>query len=337
MSEKTEEPTARRLQKAFADGDAPISTALGQALAFVVALALAPALVASAVVLGTSLLQGALRDGVAASPWELALAVLAGTVPIVAAAAATAGVVAGVQAGGAFAVHKLAPDLSRLDVVSGLGKLLTRQRLWSVFRAVIAAAVVGALFARELARELPSLAASTGELGSAAFVAGTLIRRAAWRAALVGLGLALVDLLVVRQGWLARLRMTKDEVKREHKESEGDPELVAARKRAHQELLASAAVHAVRDATVLIVNPTHLCTALDWDEEQSDAPRVIAQGDGDLARRMIAAAEQWGVPVVRDVPLAHALKELAVGDEIPEALYEAVAEILRELLDRADA
>jgi type III secretion protein U len=80
------------------------------------------------------------------------------------------------------------------------------------------------------------------------------------------------------------------------------------------------------------VNPTHLACALRYDEKEGDqAPVVVASGEGDLAARIVQAAHDYGVPVVRDVPLARALVELDVGDVIPEALYEAVAEILREI------
>jgi flagellar biosynthesis protein FlhB len=79
------------------------------------------------------------------------------------------------------------------------------------------------------------------------------------------------------------------------------------------------------------VNPTHLATALRYDEGEGDeAPVVVANGEGDLAKRIVEAAHAYGVPVVRDVPLARALAELEIGEQIPEALYEAVAEILRE-------
>jgi type III secretion protein U len=105
----------------------------------------------------------------------------------------------------------------------------------------------------------------------------------------------------------------------------------AARHRAHKEMLASAAIHAVREATVVIVNPTHLAVALRYQEQEDAAPCVLAQGQGDLARRIIEAAHAYGVPVVRDIPIARALSELELGDEIPEALYEAVAEILKEV------
>jgi flagellar biosynthesis protein FlhB len=124
--------------------------------------------------------------------------------------------------------------------------------------------------------------------------------------------------------------MGKDEVKREHKESDGDPQMKAARERARHELLASATIANVKGASVVIVNPTHLACALRYDDKDGDtAPVVVATGRGDMATRIIEAAHAYGVPVLRDVPLARALVELEVGDVIPEALYEAVAEILQ--------
>jgi flagellar biosynthesis protein FlhB len=96
-------------------------------------------------------------------------------------------------------------------------------------------------------------------------------------------------------------------------------------------MLNSASVLAVKDATVLIVNPTHLACALRYDRDGDGAPAILAQAEGFLAQRMIDAARAYGVPIVRDIPIAHALKVLAVGDEIPEELYEAIAEILREV------
>jgi flagellar biosynthesis protein FlhB len=90
-------------------------------------------------------------------------------------------------------------------------------------------------------------------------------------------------------------------------------------------------VHAVREATVVIVNPQHLATALRYLEAEDDAPTVVASGEGDLAQRIQDAARTYGIPIVRDVPVARALSELEIGDTIPEALYEAVAEILREV------
>ena len=147
----------------------------------------------------------------------------------------------------------------------------------------------------------------------------------------MGLALGLVDLLLTRRAWLQRHRMSKDEIKREYRESEGDPALKAARRRAHQEALTGATLGALKTASVVIVNPTHLATALKYGQDEDLAPSVVAQGQGEMAKLIIDAARAYGVPIVRDVPVARALNDLEIGDEIPEALYEAVAEILREL------
>jgi FlhB-like protein len=79
-----------------------------------------------------------------------------------------------------------------------------------------------------------------------------------------------------------------------------------------------------------------LATALRYDEHRDEAPRVLSQGAGDLARRIVDAARAYGVPVIQDVPVARALQELEVGDEIPEALYEAVAEVLRTVWEEQE-
>ena len=99
----------------------------------------------------------------------------------------------------------------------------------------------------------------------------------------------------------------------------------------------SSRIHAVRDATVVIVNPTHLANALRYVEGEDDAPLLVAKGEGDLARRIVEAAHAYGIPVVQDVPVAHALAEIAEGDSIPPGLYEAVAAILRDIMEQEES
>ena len=337
MSDKTEQPTPRRLKRAREEGDSPISGPLVQAAGFIAALALAPTAVEAIASRMQNLVIRALgAPEQAFSAASLAAEVLLLSVPAVLAAAVAAAAIGIVQTGGVVAMQKLAPDLARTNPLSGMRQLFSWQRGLSVLRALLAASIVGWLTLRLLVDRAPDVAATVGSPVAAAALAGTLSERLAWFAALVGLALAGLDLLVTRFSWLRRLMMTRDEVKREFREAEGDPEIKAARKRAHHEMLHQAAISAVRDASVLIINPTHLASALRYTEEDDDsAPRVLAQGAGELADRMIDAARAYGVPIVRDVPVARALHELEVGDEIPEALYEAVAEILREVWEQA--
>ena len=194
--------------------------------------------------------------------------------------------------------------------------------VWVVLRAELRG--VAGLPARD--------AAST--LGALGLLLGALVLRVG--AVVTGLGV--LDLLYQRWRFAKDQRMTKEEVKREHKEAEGDPQDKQNRKRAHREIVEHGVLEQVRRADVLIVNPTHLAVALLYDEEAgAEAPEVLARGGDHLARRMIAAAEEAGVPVLQDVPLARALFELEVGELIPEGLYDAVAAVLRAAYGEREA
>ena len=335
MSDKTEEATPKRLRKAREEGDSGASAFAAQSLAFLVAVVLLPAAIRALIERSASDLRSVLvrapTAGVSFDASELGGEVLALSVPVLLAAALAGAVGHVVQTGGFVATGRLSPKLDKLNIFEGIKNLFSAQRLTAVVRALVSGSVVAWLAYRGLRSHLADLAHTTGRLQYVGVVASEIARKIALDAAIVGIALGALDMLVVRRAWRKRLMMSKDEVKREYKESEGDPQTKAARERAHQEMLASATVGNVKNATVVVVNPTHFATALKYDEKDGDeAPVVVATGEGDLAQRIIAAARDYGVPVLRDVPLARALAELQVGDAIPEALYEAVAEILRE-------
>jgi flagellar biosynthesis protein FlhB len=343
VSDKTEDPTPRRLRKARALGDSGASSYAAQSVAFLVAVAVVPvairALVSRASMDLRAALEGAPRVAASGATFDspaFAATVLALVVPALAVIALTGAAAHVVQTGGTVATGRLAPRIDRLDPVAGAASLVSGARLFAVGRALVAACVVAWLAYRDLAGRIVDIARVAGRAPWTGVVIADVAGRLAWHAAAVGLALGIVDFFVTRRSWLGRLRMTKDEVRREAREAEGDPMLRAARQRAYQELNAQAAIASVRTATVVVVNPTHLACALRYDEKAGDeAPVVVASGEGDLAARIAQAAQAWGVPIVRDVPLARALVELGVGEAIPEALYEAVAEILRELYDEA--
>jgi flagellar biosynthesis protein FlhB len=142
-----------------------------------------------------------------------------------------------------------------------------------------------------------------------------------------------VDYLLKRRAHFKRLRMTREEVKREHREEEGDPRHKAERRRVHRRLLQEAAMRAVPRASVVITNPTHLAVALRYERGAMRAPAVTAKGQHLHAEQIRSLARTHGVPIRRDPPLARALYELELEEEIPEALYDAVAEVLRVLAD----
>jgi flagellar biosynthesis protein FlhB len=179
----------------------------------------------------------------------------------------------------------------------------------------------------------PALAGVAGLVGAAPVrlltALGELSSRLAGRVALVALALGVADYLFVWRRHARGLRMTRDEVRRESKESEGDPSHRAERKRLHREILEQRMVEEVRKADFVVVNPDHIAVALRYDRDGEGAPVVVASGERLMADRIRQVARQAGVPIFRDVTLARSLHELPEGAEIPVALYEAVAEVLR--------
>lgn len=337
MSEKTEEPTPKRLQKAREDGDSGQSTALSQAFGFLVGTFALPGAIGASIALIQPLLVSGLRSASAFEPRiafqasQIAGIVALAPLPLLGTVAAASGLVSFVQTGGFIATKKLQPKLDHLDVIKGIKGLFSTQRIFSVVRSFATALLVGYLaysVVRAHLADLARLAESPQHLPKMAEVMSLALLK---RAALVTFVLGVVDVLVVRRAWRKRLMMGKDEVKREHKESDGDPQLKAAREKLHHEMLAQSTVGNVKRASVVVVNPTHIACALRYDTDEGDqAPVLVASGEAELARRIVEAARSYGIPVLRDVPLARALFELEIGDEIPEALYEAVALILRE-------
>ena len=335
MSEKTEAPTPRRLKKAREDGDSPVSAALIQAVGFIAVVAMLPWFIAAAADSFQGLLTSAL-DGSAGVGTEALWEVVWLTLPIVGVAAAAALAAGLVQTGGVFAAKRISPELSRLSPATGLGALFSGQRAISVFRALAAAVVVAWICWEVLPAGAKPLAATVGNASGAATAGGSLALTLLRVAAGVGLALAALDVVVTRFSWKKRLRMSRDEVKRERKEAEGAPELNQARERVGREALFGASVETLRDATVLVVDDSRLATALKYKGEGGGAPEVIAHGRGELATLMREGARAYGVPAVRDVAVARALMTVEVGDAIPEAVYESVAEILREAWSASD-
>jgi flagellar biosynthesis protein FlhB len=339
LSDKTEEPTPRRLRKAREDGDSGASAYAAQSIAFLVAAAIAPGAVRAAAeratggLIATTAVHGsAVARALDFDPWDLAWAVLAPALPLVAATAAASAVAQSIQAGGHVTLQRATPKLERLDPIAGLRALFSATRAFAVARAVLGGATVAWLAYGVIAAHAVDVARTAGRPAWVPPLLAALSEALLTRAALVGLLLGVVDLLVTRRAWLRRLRMTKAKVKREHRDAEGDPQLKAARERAHHELLAQATLAAVKNASVVVVNPTHIACALRYDETRGDeAPVVVTSGRGAAAAQIHRAAREYAVPVVRDVALARALVELEAGETIPEALYEAVAAILSEV------
>jgi flagellar biosynthesis protein FlhB len=242
VSSKTEQPTARKLRRARLLGQWPVSSALTQALAFVAVVALLPTLVAAAAARLGAGLRAALEDpGALPAPSAIAFEVLALTLPLLGAAALTAVAVGLIQGGGVVAWRRLSPDAARLSPLPGLARLLSLESFMSVVRACAAAVLIVWIGFQLLYRHAGEVVAATGGVAAIGVAAGILVQRLLWIAALVGLALAVLDVVVVRVAFMNRHRMSRDEVRREQREAEGDPEVRARRRRAHEELASTLA------------------------------------------------------------------------------------------------
>ncbi|NMC69617.1 MAG: EscU/YscU/HrcU family type III secretion system export apparatus switch protein [Myxococcales bacterium] len=341
---RTEEPTPRRLREARRRGEVPRSRDLTAAVSLwfvLAAVALLVVPVAGTVVeaLGRTLSRAGSADPSAAAT-EAAIWVQIGArlaLPVLLAAVAAALGCGIVQVGGLFTVEPLRPRLERIHPGRGVRRLFGRgwfEALKSLLKFV-AVATAAWLAGRGAWDELP--AAARGDAGSVAQVLAAALARLAVAAGALLLALGAVDLLYQRWRHRRDLRMTREEVRREQREEEGDPQQRAERRRLHRELLAQRMVLDVPRATCVIVNPTHVAVALRYEEEDPDGvPVVLAKGEGDLARRIVAAARAAGVPVLRNAAVARSLLACELGAAIPERLYEAVAEVLRIVLEERD-
>lgn len=343
--ERTEEPTPKKLRDARKKGQVWKSRELGSALTLLAAAMVLGGTAGSIVEAHVATLRLAIDAAagrVTASPGallEASVSLAAGAVAPLLAALVIAGTLASfVQVGALWSPEVIAFSPERLDPIEGAKNLFSGKRAIELLKSLAIVAIVGGVAYVTLRDGLRGTLALGGREPLAILRAGgTLARSMMLRTGGAMLGIAVLDVLYQRWRWMRDLRMTKEEVKREHKESEGDPHTKQARERLRHEIMQHSALEQVRKADVLIVNPTHLAIALRFDEaSEQSAPEVLAKGQDELAQRMIQAAREAGVPIMRDVPLAHGLYELEVGDEIPEALYEAVAAVLRAAWSERD-
>jgi type III secretion YscU/HrpY family protein len=335
--EKTEEPTAKKLREARKRGEVWKSrqlTTAGMLLAMAAVLWATGESALARLETSWGLAIAGIDGGAAGAIRALtasASIMLSIVLPILVVAVVVAVLTQVLQTGPLFTTEPLSPKLERLDPIAGIKRIFSQKNFVELIKSSFIVLVVSIVVILTLEGSLRGVIGLVGRDAMAALAAaGVLVTRLFVRVGAVMVAIAIMDVLYQRWRYQKDQRMTKDQVKREHKEAEGDPHLKRERDRTHREIVTHGVLESVREADVLVVNPTHLAVALRYDAEgELDAPEVVAKGQEDLARRMIQAAEAAGVPIMRDMPLARALFELEVGVEIPERLYEAVAVILR--------
>ncbi|MGE5585653.1 MAG: flagellar biosynthesis protein FlhB [Bacillota bacterium] len=234
------------------------------------------------------------------------------------------------QVGLVLSAEPLAPRLSRLDPAAGMARIFSGRALAELLKSCAKVFIVGYYGYVTLLQDYPALVATGAmEPGQILATVGGLALRLGFRVGIALAVLAALDYAYQRWEFEKSLRMTKQEVKEELRQTEGDP-LVRARIRARQRQIAThRMMQDVPKADVVVTNPVHLAVALKYDPGTMKAPKVVAKGARLLAQRIRDLAVANGVPIVENKPLAQALyKAVDVGGEIPAHLYKAVAEIL---------
>jgi len=335
QEDRTEAATARRLQQAREQGQVPISRELAH-LAGMVAVAMALAFAGSRTWQETCFRLTAFlshADAPAlAGPDGIRLAtetMLRGMAPFVLAAlAGSAGAVL-LQTGGLLSLSALKLDFGRLNPGAGLRRLLGSANLADGGKSVLKLLVIGFVVWQVLAGDLPALTRLPFQdprllLAQAAPpVFHVLMVVLIAQAFIAGLDIFLVRLRHARQ-----LRMSRQDLRDEQKETDGDPKIKARIRQIRMQRARKRMMAAVPNATVVITNPTHYAVALAYDRAKNAAPRVVAKGVDSMAARIREVAEASRVPLVANPPLARALYQVEVDRDIPAEHYQAVAEII---------
>lgn len=336
--DKTEEPSQKKLDDARQEGNVWKSKDLSGVVAFAAAMSVVSATWQSF----ETRIKELFLFGVdhIAHPQDLTLAtqqlmvlsvqaMLLSCIPVAFTAAFAGGMMEFLQVGALFAIKALMPNFGKLNPIEGLKNLIGKKQVIelvkSMFKLSVTAWVVWGVVTEAMGLVVATI---HGDAPLTMTVMGELVSRVVKKVVGVFIAFAIFDVWWQRTSWMKDQMMSKDDVKKEYKESEGDPHHKAKRKELAHELLEGAQMDAVKGADVIVTNPEHVAVALKYDKAKDGAPRVIAKGMELRAAGIRELAKKYDVPMLRNVPLAHALLRLEVNEEVPEDLYDAVAEVL---------
>ncbi len=338
--QKTEQPTEKRIRDSRKKGQVFKSNDLTQAFLFITASAVLAFAGGSFVgelqeimrsffrveILGGAVSHTEMLAWMGAA-WTKVLVMLA---PMLVALAFVAGFLTFLQVRALFSMEVIQPKIEKLNPLKGLKNIFGQARTYiELVKNLVKFAVIFALVYITLSGSIRDIVlAGRIDLAESAGMATKMMFDLLFRIGVVFLVLGGADFFLQKKLYMKNLMMSKEEVKREYKESEGDPHIKQARKQSHEELLSNNMMQSVPKADVVVVNPTHMAVAVRYEETAMVAPTVTAKGQRLMAEKIRALAEEHKVPIIRNVTLAHGLFEVEVGHEIPEDLYEAVAEVL---------
>ncbi|WP_323123318.1 type III secretion system export apparatus subunit SctU [Burkholderia alba] len=336
--EKTEEPTDKKLEDARRDGEVSRSSDFSDALSMAGALI---ALVATAPLFRDGLHeivsvplsfvgQDRTMQQIQVDLFRVGAAALKLILPclLAAALASTGGSIA--QVGFRIATKPVTPNMQAVNPVSGIKRIFSAKSLIDCAKMVFKAIILGWVMWRSIKWLFPLVAGSIYQpLGGLSLMFWNMLTK--FGMVSVGIFLLVGAIDIKLQGFLfiKKMKMSKDEVKREYKEQEGSPELKGERRRLARELAMTPPKPRIGLANVLIVNPTHFAVALRYVPDEHPLPVVIAKGMDAGAASLRLAAREAGVPIIGNPPVARALYKVTLNQPVPEELFETVAAILR--------
>lgn len=340
-SQKTEDPTRKRLEEARKEGQVPLSREANTWLMLfagtMIILLAGPSMMREMTEYLTGLLQnsGSIRVSTQQEAGrvmgDMALAVLGFlAIPfIVFFAAAIAGPVA--QIGFLFSAKSITPSIDKIDPMKGMKRIFSLRSVMEFIKGILKLVVIGAVCTAIIMPILPTIDQHIGQSIPMALQDIKDIVRRLLIAILAALFLvALIDVIYVRLDYNKRMRMTRQQVRDEYKQTEGDPHVRARLRQLRTERARKRMIQSVPKADVVIVNPDHYSVALQYEPAKMDAPTVIAKGLDSFALRIREVAKENNVPVVENPPLARSLHaSVEVDEQIPPELYQAVAEIIK--------
>lgn len=337
--EKTEKATPRRREKARDEGQVAKSKELSSAITLFSIMLFMNFMMGSAFAQLRELVESALffKNGIQINDeniisilaeYFLVLIKVSGPFLLIAAILGVAG--SYVQVGSYFSVKPLKPKLSGLNPISGFKRFFSMRSLVELIKSLLkitvlsltAYLVVKGQWSQFFDLPFMNLEIAAGIYGRVLFKVGII-------SSIIMLVLGISDFIYQKYEFEKSIKMSKQEIKQEHKDIEGDPQIIGKRRERMRQMAMQRMIQAVPQADVIITNPTHIAVAIKYDSETMEAPVVLAMGEDKAAGRIREVAKEHKIEIVENKPLARALYETAeIGEIIPVDLYQAVAEVL---------
>lgn len=233
--------------------------------------------------------------------------------------------------GPVFSGEAIKPDLKRLNPVTNIRNLFKVKTLVELIKSILKITGAVLLIYSVVWNSLQQIVATAAMTPVAsAEVFSSFLVKVIIRVGIFFVLIALFDLFFQKRFFEKEMKMEKFEVKQEYKDTEGDPHMKSRRRQLAQEIAYQEGPSSVGRARAVITNPTHIAVAVEYNEESEPAPKIVTMGAGIMAQKIIEAAMQFHIPIMRNVELAQTLYQKGeISDYIPEETYEAVAEILK--------